>query len=468
MEKIGQSGDRCWASKLLSTAAGLLAFMWGCSQPGVYQAPEPLPLRRELERFDAPREPLDVQRERPEVKEPEDTLTLRGALALALLRNAELSSFFWELRASEARALQAGLLPNPEIDGEVEDFGGSGDSGGFDEAESTIALSQLIELGGKRTKRLRVAEFGRGLAAWDYEAKRLSVLTETAQVFVEVLAGQRRVELQTASLELALEVLRTVSERVDMGKSSPIERTRAQVVVSQSEISLERAHRALEAARARLAATWGGSAASFQSVTGTLEETPEVPALETLGVWIRENPDVSRWAVEIAERRARVELAEAQAIPDVTVRGGARLLQGSDETAFVIGLSLPLPLFDRNQGGRREALFNLAKANEKRRAAEIRVRTALSDAYQALLSAYSEVATLRDEVLPAARSAFEGIRESYRQGKLTQLDVLDAQRTLFEVREQYTEALSSYHRARAQVEGLVGRPIVELEKGGAP
>ena len=192
-----------------------------------------------------------------------------------------------------------------------------------------------------------------------------------------------------------------------------------------------------------------------------------VPALETLGVWIGANPAVSRWAVEIAERRARVELAEAQAIQDVTVKGGARLLQGSDDTAFIVGLSLPLPLFDRNQGGRSEAAFNLAKAKEERRAAEIRVRTALSDAYQALLSAYREVATLRDEVLPAARSAFEGISEAYRQGKLTQLDVLDAQRTLFEVREQYTEALSSYHRARARVEGLVGRPIVELDEGGA-
>ena len=138
-----------------------------------------------------------------------------------------------------------------------------------------------------------------------------------------------------------------------------------------------------------------------------------------------------------------------------------------DETTFVVGLSVPLPLFDRNQGRRREAAFNLAKANEERRAAEIRVRTALSDAYQSLLSAYREAATLRDEVLPAARSAFEGISESYRQGKLTQLDVLDAQRTLFEVREQYTEALFSYHRARAIVEGLVGRPIVELDKGSA-
>jgi len=459
MEKIEQPESRFWAGKLLPATAGLLVFLSSChSQPDVYQEHEALPLARDLEAVATP------QRTRPEEKEPDGTFTLREALSLALLKNPELSSFSWEIRASEARALQAGLPPNPELEGEVEDFGGGGDFNGFDRAVSTIALSQLIELGGKRTKRLRVAELGRELAAWDYEEKRLSVVTKTAQAFVEVLAGQKRVELQTASLELAREVLHTVSERVDAGKNSPIERTRAQVIVSQSKISLERAKRTLAAARTRLAATWGSSTARFQSVTGTLDETPEVPTLETLGTWISENPEISRWAVEIAERRARVELAEAQAMPNITVKGGARVLPGSDETAFIVGLSLPLPFFDKNQGRRREATFNLAKANEQRRAAELRVRTVLSNAYQALLSAYREIVTLRDDVLPAARSAFEGISESYRQGKLTQLDVLDSQRTLFEVREQYTDALSSYHRARAQVEGLVGRPIVELER----
>ena len=461
MEKNKQPEDRFWPTRFLLATAGLLAFLPSCSsQPGVYQEPGILHLARGIEASETPR---SVQ---PDLKEPEGTLTLREALSLTLLGNAELSAFSWEIRASEARALQAGLQPNPTFEGEIEDFAGSGDFSRFNEAESTIALSQLIELGGKRAKRLRVAELGRGLATWDYEARRLRILTETAQAFVGVLAGQRRVELQTASLGLAREVLHTVSERVDAGKSSPIETTRAQIVVSQSGILLERANRTLEAARAGLAASWGGTSARFQSVIGALEETPAVPALDTLAVWIVENPDISRWSVEIAERQARIELAEAQAIPDVTVNAGARLLQGTDETAFVVGLSVPLPLYDRNQGRRSEAVFNLAKANEQRRAVELRIRTALSDEYQSLLSAFREVETLRDEVLPAARSAFDGISEAYRQGKLTQLDVLDSQRTLFEVREQFTEALSSYHRARARVEGLVGRSIENIDKGG--
>ena len=460
MEQTQLPGQHRKIEELLPTMALLLVFLSSCiSTPVVYQQP------RETLRSHGFESLQISQQERPEFQEPEGNLTLQDALSLTMAHNPELSVFSWEVRASKARTLQAGLRPNPEIEGEVENFAGSSTLGGFDEAESTISLSQLFELGDKRKKRLRVAELGQGLAEWDYQAKRLEVISRTSLAFIEVLAGQRRVELQTASLDLAREVLHTVSERADAGKSSSIETIRAQVVVSQGEISLGRARRSLEASRARLVTSWGRNAARFASAIGSFEETTDLPTLELLTARISANPDVFRWEVEIAERRARVELADAEATPDATVSGGARLLQGTDETAFVIGLSIPLPIHDRNQGRRREAAANLSRATEERRVAEIRVHSELIDAYQALLSSSQEVIALREEVLPAARSAYDGIRESYRQGKLTQLDVLDSQRTLFEVRDQYTRALTDYHRARTQVESIVGKPLADLMNG---
>jgi len=90
--------------------------------------------------------------------EPNDELTLRQALAAALVNNPQLIAFAWENRAREADALQAGLGPNPELELEIENFGGSGEVAGFQGAETTLALSQLVELGDKRRKRLAVAE----------------------------------------------------------------------------------------------------------------------------------------------------------------------------------------------------------------------------------------------------------------------------------------------------------------------
>jgi cobalt-zinc-cadmium efflux system outer membrane protein len=130
------------------------------------------------------------------------------------MHNPELAAFTWEVRAMEARTLQAGLAPNPEIGVEFEDFAGSGDLQGINGAEVTVALSQVIELAGKRQKRTRVAALERDLTAWDYEATRLDVLTRVTQAFVAVLSAQERLAVDTELARLAEQVLQGAEARV--------------------------------------------------------------------------------------------------------------------------------------------------------------------------------------------------------------------------------------------------------------
>jgi cobalt-zinc-cadmium efflux system outer membrane protein len=138
------------------------------------------------------------------------------------------------------------------------------------------------------------------------------------------------------------------------------------------------------------------------------------------------------------------------------------MVDEADAYAFLFAASVPLPVFDRNQGNILEARYQLAKTEAERRAAAVRVQTALAETHAALSAAYSEAVTLRDEVLPGAQQAFEAAREGYHQGKFQFLDVLDAQRTLFEARGQYLEALSAYHQAVAALERLIGEPLSAL------
>jgi outer membrane protein, heavy metal efflux system len=161
----------------------------------------------------------------------------------------------------------------------------------------------------------------------------------------------------------------------------------------------------------------------------------------------------------MASRQAALRVEESKRIPDVTVSGGVRNVNETDDTGFVVRLSLPLVLFDRNQGGVLEARHRVAGAEAERRATEMRLAVALAEAYQALLTAYRNVTVIRQEVLPAAQEAFEVATEGYRQGKFGFLDVLDAQRTLFETRGQYLEALSAHHKAVADAERLIGEPL---------
>lgn len=414
--------------------------------------PEPRPLGREL--------PVPVA-PAPETAAATVTgeLTLRQALALALLYNPELTAFSWEVRAKEAEALQAGLLPNPELGIEMENFAGGGEFAGTDTAETTVTLSQLIELGGKRDKRRAAATLEAELAGWDFETRRLDVLTATAKSFVAVLAAQERLGQADELAALAERFFGTVSERVEAGKVSPVEQIRARVPFSAARIAQDRARLALEAARKELAALWSGETVSFEHVVGSLESIAPVPSREQLAALLEQNPDVARWESEEQQRSARLALERANAIPDLTLFAGGRHFQETDDNAFVAGISIPLPLFDRNQGGVGAAHAARSKVMEEGRAARYRAAASLAAGYRDLRGAFVEARTLQEQILPAAEESFEAANLGYREGKFGFLEVLDAQRTLFEVRGQYIEALAAYHQARAEVERLTGAPL---------
>jgi len=390
---------------------------------------------------------------------PSGSITLRDALAAALMCSPGLAASGWEIRAAEARTLQASLRPNPEIEAEVEEFGGRGERAGFGAAESTLRLSQLLELGGKRGRRQRVAAASAALAGWDYEARRLDVLTDVAKAFVDVLAAQQQIELAGEALELAGEMQRAAVERVKAGKVSPVEETRANVAAAAGRIELEQARSGLEAARTRLATLCGAAEPAFDRAEGSLYATAALPQDALVFAQISANPDVARWAAEIEQRRAALNLERAKRTPDVTVSAGLWRTHEANESAFVAGVSIPLPLFDRNQGAVREAMSNLAKAGEERRAAELKAVRELADAWEALVSAHTEAAILSNEVLPGAQSAFDAAREGYRQGKFDFIDAIDARRTLIESKSRHIRALAQYHKAVSDIERLTGQPM---------
>ena len=397
-----------------------------------------------------------------EIKEPTGSITLREAIALAIVKNPELAAFSWEIRAREARMLQAGLLPNPEITTEFQDIDGSGVYSGTNRAESTIQLSQLIELGGKRSKRKRVTSLSRDLAWWDYETKRLDVLTDVSKAFIDLLAAQERLSLNKELMRLAEQVLDTVSERVKAGKVSPVEKTKAGVALSMTRIKWEWAKGNMETALKRLAAAWGSTSPAFKKAEGDLDNIPSIQSLEQLVDSISKNPDIARWAAEMEKRRAAVEFEDSKKIPNLTLSGGIRHFNDTSDNAFILGVSVPIPLFNRNQGSSMEARHKLAKAEKEQNASELRVRTSLVVTYQTLSTAHAEAMTLKNEILPGAGKAFDAVKEGFRFGKFSFLNVLDSQRTLFEAKSQYIEALTVFHKAIADVERLTGKGVEDI------
>lgn len=439
-----------------------LLYLAGCAADNLQSAaPQPCPLGRDLPAFQAPKDPSAAP-PAAAIEEPAGLLSLRDALALALMRNPELAAFSWEARAMEARVLQAGLYPNPAFGLTLENFAGTGTQAAFKGAELSLELSQVIELGGKRLKRAQAAQWECDLAAWDYEAKRLDVFTRTAQAYVDVLAAERRLALARETLKLAERAHDVVVERVRAGKVGPVEESKARVEVTTVRIAADRADRDRQVARRALAALWGATEPKFTRVDGDLAKLRPVPTFEALARHLAQNPDIARWTVEMALRRAVVSLEEAKAIPDLTLGGGVKNSWDTDERTGILGFSIPLPVFDRNQGGILESQYHLARTAEDRRAVEVRVAVELYRTWQSLAQAHNEALALQSDGLPAAQRAFDGAQEGYRAGKWGYLEVLDAQRTLFDVQAQWIEALSTYHKSLAEAERLIGQGIDSL------
>jgi cobalt-zinc-cadmium efflux system outer membrane protein len=174
---------------------------------------------------------------------------------------------------------------------------------------------------------------------------------------------------------------------------------------------------------------------------------------------LAESPALVRWTTVSAQRQQVARLERARRIPDLTVLAGVRRFSDLDGSAFLLGASLSLPLFDRNGGAIREADARLAKFAEQRRAAATATTLALAEAHRALEAAYHAATVTRDSVLPGAEEALAAVGEGYRLGKFGYLDVLDVQRTLNEARSRYLRALTDYHIAVAELERLIGAPL---------
>ncbi|OHB55186.1 MAG: hypothetical protein A2Y07_08070 [Planctomycetes bacterium GWF2_50_10] len=391
--------------------------------------------------------------------EPNGILSLGDVLAMVLVHNPELSAFSYEVRAQEAQVLQNSLLPNPELGARVEEFGGTGATRGFDGAETTLEVSQLIELADKRAKRTHAAKFEKELADWDYKAKRLDLFTEAAKAFAEVLAAQERMDLAQQLNKLAAEVKYAVSQRVGAGKESPLEETKADVSLVASQIELDNFSRSLIIARTKLASYWGSSKPAYTGLAGNIYETKPHGSFEDFSGQIANNPDLVRWKSEMNQKRAAVALERSKSVPDVTISAGAKYLAEPGDTAFVVGLSIPLPIFDRNQGNISTARARLNKTRDLARHANVSTETQLVDVYQSMISAYEQTLNLKDKIIPDSEKAFDAAREGYTQGKFGYLDLLDAQRTLFQAKQQYLDILVIYHRTHANLERLVGTRI---------
>lgn len=395
-------------------------------------------------------------------------MTLAAAQALALAQSPILIAAATDVKIRDAGVLQSGLLPNPEVDFAVENFGGDETAANFGPTpQYTLGFSQTVLRGGKRSLRRAVAKSERALSEADLAVVRLDLQATVAERFVQLLRTQAREDLAHRYRGLATEVRDAVQGRIDAGKASPVEALRAEVATSQSLTTLQRAERERDAAAQALAATWGGNPPTPARAEGDLAALHPPQPFETLAARTGGVPDLARFAQEEARRRGTLRLARAERITDLTASLGVRRLGGVDETTLVAGISIPLPVSDRNQGNIKAAEMSLSKLASEREATRVDLVRSLYSAHQEHQAAYLEATGLRDRIVPRAEQAFTATRDAYKLGKLSYLEVLDAQRTLLDSQSQYLDALAAYHKADITLHRFTGTSVEVLGAHGS-
>lgn len=355
------------------------------------------------------------------VSAQEQGLSLDEALQLAGAESPVASIAEAEVDIARGNERQAGYGPNPEVSLEVENIAGSGAFSGLRSNETTLMLTQPIELGGKRGARLRAAQARSGVAELDALIARADLALAVRQRFTEALAAKENVALQQGILERSAELYRIANELVEAGREPPLRAIRAEAAMAEAETNLRLAEAEYLNARTNLAELWGADTPPEDIESFWL--TPDAVAgpgniTNTLAM--------ARASAELNAAEADIVRERRAAIPDLDVGAGIRRFEETGDTAFTIGASMAIPLRNRNQGGIEAAEAN-ARATEGRllllRLQLQRERTTLLTTISA---AEARVESLSGVILPRAEEALELAQIGYRYGRFTLIDVFDA------------------------------------------
>lgn len=391
-----------------------------------------------------------------------DTLTLKQAISRALANNPGLQVLKTEINANEAHTLQAKLRPNPELHIELENFGGSGPLMGFKGAETTVAFGQLIELGGKRQKRTEIASRQGDLTLLQYEIKRLEIITEVRSSYTQVLAAQMKLGLDRQLLGIAERFKATIDTLVKAGRFSVAEASRAQVELSNRKLALQQSIRELNNSKRLLVSTWGSNLANFNQAAGELFSIKALPERKWLLEVLEKSPQIIQQNTVITSQKAETKLARALAIPDPVIIAGYRHLNQTNDATFVAGLSVQLPIFDRNQGGKKEAYFRELQSEQQMRNLQNLLSTEVDIRMENLQNFSAEIQIIRDIIIPEAQKAYDIIYKNYRLGNYAIIDLLDAQRQLFDIEGRYINNLARINLEVIELEGLLGQSLKSL------
>lgn len=389
-----------------------------------------------------------------------DPLELDTALRLALETNPDLSLQAPRSDAAAGQIEQASLRPSPTLALEVEDVLGSGPYRDAVVNQTTLYVNQEIELGAKRSRRMRLAEERSRALSHEHEVERIEVQRRTAHAFLQVARAQEELRFADELLQMQKDLEAAQAEQIRAGRTPESEVERSRAAVALALVQQTQTHGELDRARRELAIHFGRTELDFAAVVVPTEVSRELPDLAELELRVASNATSRLEEARVATSAAAVGHQRAERVPALEVSAGFRRFEETDDYAFTFGLSIPLTVTNANRGNILTAEAERRGAERHRRMMSDRLLSELQTIHGRLATALAEVETLEETVLPAAERSFANSEDGYRLGSFSYLELRQAQDTLIAARRQLADARIRYHEARVDLAALTdGFPL---------
>ncbi|MEW6306040.1 MAG: TolC family protein [Verrucomicrobiota bacterium] len=384
-----------------------------------------------------------------------ESLTLGQAIDLAGRQHPELAEAGARVVAAEGRAQQDAKPSNPELIARIEaaPFRGSTTGG----ADYLAGVSQSVPLGNRLSKAREAGQREREQRSLELEAKWREVRRRVHGAFATALYQEKAFETQKRIVQTLEGAVRTTKARVDAGDAIPEDLARVEMELVREKTELQRTESMRKQAMTALTAAIGDPALAVKSLAGDLDATFEIPTLESLAASVSAHPAAAAANAEVRWQNARLDLAKAQRIPDVKVELLYRRIEGQKQDAFDLGLGIPLPLFDRNQGRLREVRADMQASEARARATQNELSRQANEAHTRLTAALAASRTMKTELLPRAEIVLKAAEARYAGGDIGLTEVLPVRRDWAAAQLAYQETLRELMHAWADVQSFLAR-----------
>ncbi len=391
----------------------------------------------------------------------------------ALSTNGELAAARMEIERARARLRGAGLRPNPSIEVEQSTGRFSGSAG---ESEVSVGLAVPIELGGKRRRRIELARAELEATEAEVADRERRLTNEVRALYAEALAAIRELSTLEELNDLDLQTTRFVQARVNEGETAPIELNQLRVEVERLRSRRALVEGRLKVSLLRLKSVAGIGPSEILRLREDLQQPVALPSPVSVDaameIALRSRPDLRFAKLSEAVAQAGLQLARAQAVPDLTpftkYSSNRSVLEDTPvgllrdrDKLLTFGVSVEIPIFNRNQGGKAEAAIAINQAQQRREFLEAVIRSEVQSAYARYEAAQAAVTTFEQGAIPRSSENVRTIRAAYQIGAFTITDLLVEQRRLLDVQREFTEALAERYRALADLQAALGIPVAQ-------